>query len=98
MKQVNYISEAIANIREMFKTGGFLGNDAAYSYWLIVWKNGDETIVDNGTVAFDGLPKMNARKIREIRSWFSGGPGTYHIEEIYTKADYKCIEDSPKEK
>lgn len=98
MKQTNYISEAIANIREMFKTGGFLGNDAYYSYWLIVWNNGEETVVDNFSVVWNGLPKMNARKIREIRSWFSGGPGTYHQEEVYTKNDYKCYEWAPKEK
>ena len=93
-KEINQISRAIASIREMYKTGGFLGIDAHYSYWLIVWKNGDEQIIDNSAVESEGLPKMNAKKIREIRSWFSGGPGSYHYEEIYRNDSYKLIENA----
>ena len=96
MEKTNYISLAISNIREMFNNGGFIGNDAAYSYWLIIWKNGEETVVDNGSVAYEGLPKMNARKIKEIRSWFSGGPHSYHQEEVYTKDSY-WAQDNAKE-
>lgn len=91
-KKVNYISLAIENIWQLFKNGGFAGNDAHYSYWLIVWNNGEEEVVDNFSVEYDGLPKMNARKIKEIRSWFSGGPGTNSFEEIYRKDSYQCNE------
>lgn len=91
-KKVNHISQAIENIWQLFKDGGFAGNDAHYSYWLIVWNNGEEEVVDNFSVEWNGLPKMNARKIREIRSWFSGGPGTNCFEEIYRKDSYQYIE------
>lgn len=84
-KTVNYISLAIRNIHETFKTGGFVGADASYSYWLIIWKNGEETVVDNFTVAYEGLPKMNARNIKEIKLWLSSGPHSYRLDESYTK-------------
>jgi len=93
MEKTNYISLAIRNIREMFKNGGFTGNDKDYSYWLVVFKNGEEKVIDNFSVAWDGMPKLHAREIKEVRSWFSGGPHTYHIEEVYTKDTYSASDN-----
>ena len=94
---VNHISEAIRNIHEMFKTGGFIGNDKDYSYWLVILKNGDETVIDNFTVAWEGLPKLNARAIKEIRLWLSGGPHAYRLDECYTKDSYSYKEYMPEQ-
>lgn len=97
MEKINYISEAIKNIHQMYdgNGGGFAKSEEAYSYWLIVWKNGEEKIVDNFSVVWDGgLPKMNARAIKEIRSWFSGGPHSYRMEEVYTKDSYSFTDNA----
>ena len=96
-KTENYISRAISSIHEMFKTGGFIGNDKDYSYWLVIWKNGDETVIDNFSVAWEGLPKMNAREIKEIRLWLSGGPHAYRLDECYTKDSYSYKEYLPEQ-
>lgn len=92
MEKVNHISEAIKNIHEMYKTGGFAKSDEPWSYWLIIWKNGEEQVIDNFTVAWEGLPKMNARNIKEIKLWLSGGPHTYRLDESYTKNKYSYKE------
>ena len=83
---VNYISIAIKYIREMYKDGsnGFgLGSNG---YWWVTFKNGEEIVIDDFRVEYEGLPKLRATEITKIESWFDC------YGEEYRKHDYLSYE------
>ena len=76
---INYISNAIKMIREMYK-------DGSNGYWWVTFKNGDEICIDDFHVEWEGLPQLRAREIKKIESWFDC------YGEEYTEHDYLCYE------
>ena len=78
----NFISQAIKSIREMYKDGSNGFGRGSNGYWYITFKNGDEIVVDDFNVEWDGLPKLHANKIAKIESWFDV------YGEIYTAHEY----------
>lgn len=83
---INYISNAIKMIREMYKDGSNGFGNGSNGYWWVTFKNGDEICIDDFHVEWEGLPKLRAREIKKIESWFDC------YGEEYTEHDYLCYE------
>lgn len=66
----------------MYKDGSNGFGNGSNGYWLVTFKNGDEICVDDFHVEYEGLPKLRAREIKKIESWFNC------YGEEYTEHDY----------